>query len=273
MTIKQSCEAVRISRGCFYYQPKLNNDAEIKEQIEIAIDKRPRRGFGKIFDAIRRKGFKWNHKRVHRVYQENEFQLRNRKKQRIEAKTRKVMPITENLNEVWSIDFMSDSLFNGRKFRTFNVMDDFNREALVIEVDTSFPSDRVVQVLEAIASDRGYPKYIRSDNGPEFISRIFRKFCCSNRIRHRRIEPGKPSQNSYIERFNLSYREDILDMYEFKNLNEVRVLTENWQLEYNFERGHDALGKLTPVEYARSFFLPASANCEGQKKKTAQLLM
>ena len=167
---------------------------------------------------------------------------------------------------------MSDSLSNSRAFRTFNVLDDFNREALTIEIDTSFPSDRVVQTLEIIASERGYPKYIRSDNGPEFISRIFRKFCCSHRIRHRRIEPGKPQQNSFIERFNRSYREDILDMYEFKNLREVRKLTESWQLEYNFERGHDSLGKLTPAEFGRSFSLSPSAACEGQKKKTANLM-
>ena len=162
---------------------------------------------------------------------------------------------------------MSDSLDNSRRFRTFNVIDDFNRESLLIEIDTGFPSERVVRSLETIIAERGCPRYIRSDNGPEFISRIFRNFCCSNRIRHRRIEPGKPSQNSYIERFNLSYREDILDMYAFKNLHDVRELSYQWQLEYNFERGHDSLGKQTPIEYARNFFLSSPKVCEGQKKK------
>ena len=148
---------------------------------------------------------------------------------------------------------MSDNLSNSRKFRTFNVLDDFNREALTIEVDTSLPSARIIRSLEVIGSERGFSKYIRSDNGPEFISHSFRKFCCSHRIRHRRIEPGKPQQNSYIERFNRSYREDILDMYTFMNLRQVRDLTSEWLIEYNHDRGHDSLGGKSPVEYAGCF--------------------
>jgi putative transposase len=223
------------------------------------IDARPRRGFPKIFDAIRRKKFKWNHKKVYRVYKENEFQLKHRKKQRIAIAERKPMPKASRLNEVWSIDFMSDSLNNSRKFRTFNVLDDFNREALTIEIDTSLPSARIIRSLEVVGSERGYPKYLRSDNGPEFISYCFRKFCCTHRIRHRRIEPGKPQQNSYIERFNRSYREDILDMYAFASLRQVRELTGEWLIEYNHDRSHDSLDGKSPVEYARCFppFTPA----------------
>lgn len=161
---------------------------------------------------------------------------------------------------------MSDGLTNGRKFRTFNVLDDFNREVLTIEVDTSLPSARVIRSLEIIGAERGFPKYIRSDNGPEFISHSFRKFCCSHRIRHRRIEPGKPQQNSYIERFNRSYREDILDMYAFKNLRQVRDLTSEWLVEYNYDRGHESLDGKSPVEYASCFppFTPQQSG-EGPK--------
>jgi len=166
---------------------------------------------------------------------------------------------------------MSDSLSNGRKFRTFNVIDDFNREALTIEVDTSLPSARIIRSLGIIADERGFPRYIRSDNGPEFISHEFRRFCCSHRIRHRRIEPGKPQQNSYIERFNRSYREDILDMYAFKNLRQVRDLTSEWVVEYNYDRGHDSLGGKSPIEYARSFspFTPQQLGEGDKRKKTA----
>ena len=161
---------------------------------------------------------------------------------------------------------MSDSLVSGRQFRTFNVLDDFSREAILIEVDTSLPSERIIRSLEMIGQQRGFPRYIRSDNGPEFISRSFRKFCCRHRIRHRRIEPGKPQQNSYIERFNRSYREDILDLYIFKNLCQVRDLTADWQSEYNNDRGHDSLGGKSPVEYARCFSrFSSSAVSEGQK--------
>ena len=200
------------------------------------------------------------------MYKENEFQLKHRKKQRIAIAERKPMPKASRLNEVWSIDFMSDNLSNSRKFRTFNVLDDFNREALTIEVDTSLPSLRIIRSLEVVGSERGFPKYIRSDNGPEFISRSFRKFCCTHRIRHRRIEPGKPQQNSYIERFNRSYREDILDMYAFTNLRQVRDLSSEWLIEYNHDRGHDSLGGKSPVEYAGCFppFIPQQLG-EGQK--------
>ena len=214
----------------------------------------------------------WNHKKVYRVYKENEFQLKHRKKQRLEAAERKPMPKANRLNEVWSIDFMSDSLSNGRKFRTFNVLDDFNRECLTIEVDTSLPSARVIRSLEIIGEERGFPKYIRSDNGPEFISHSFRRFCCSHRIRHRRIEPGKPQQNSYIERFNRSYREDILDMYAFRNLQQVRDLSSEWQIEYNYDRSHSSLGGKRPVEYARSFspFTPQQFGEGAKRGKTAK---
>ena len=148
---------------------------------------------------------------------------------------------------------MSDTLMSGRAFRTFNVIDDFNREALTIEIDTSLPSERIIRSLEIIGAESGFPKYIRSDNGPEFISRAFRRFCCSHRIRHRRIEAGKPQQNSLIERFNRSFREDILDMHAFRNLRQARDLTGDWLLEYNYDRGHEALGGQSPVEYARRF--------------------
>lgn len=253
--MKASCEAASISRGSFYYQAKVRDDSEIRRQIELAIDRRPRRGFPKIFNWIRRQGFGWNHKRVYRVYCENAFQLKNRRKQRLAACKRKCMPTACEPNQIWSIDFMSDSLSSGRSFRTFNVIDDFSRESLIIEADTSLPAKRVVRTLEAIGSQRGFPRYIRSDNGPEFISRDFRKFCCSHRIRHRRIEPGKPVQNSYIERFNRSFREDILDMYEFRSLPEVRKLSDDWQVEYNNDRGHDSLGGRSPAEYVREWFV------------------
>jgi putative transposase len=115
--------------------------------------------------------------------------------------TWKPMPKASQLNEVWSMDFMSDMLSSTRAFRTFNVLDDFNREGLTVEIDTSLPSARIIRSLEIIGAERGFPRYIRSDNGPEYTSRAFRKFCCSHRIRHRRIEPGKPQQNSFYRAF------------------------------------------------------------------------
>ena len=134
------------------------------------------------------------------------------------------------------------------RYRTFNVLDDFNREILAIEVDTSLPSERLVRVLEQIKAERGLPAVLRNDNGPEYLGTVFVDWCEENNIRINYIEPGKPNQNAYIERFNRSYRNEVLDTYVFRSLAEVRELTWAWMLEYNEERDHDSLGGLTPAE-------------------------
>jgi len=145
---------------------------------------------------------------------------------------------------------MSDSLQSGRTFRTFNVIDDFNREALAIEIDTSLPSGRVERVLDTIAAWRGYPHRLRMDNGPELISQQLENWAEKHDLQLDFIEPGKPAQNAYIERFNRTYREDVLDFYLFDNLAEAREITEQWLEEYNAIRQHDSLGGLSPYQYA-----------------------
>ena len=147
---------------------------------------------------------------------------------------------------------MSDSLSCGKRFRTLNVLDDFNRESLSIEVDFSLPATRVTRVLEQIASARGYPKFLRVDNGPEFISKTLAQWCQKNQVMLNHVEPGKPAQNGYIERFNRTYREDVLDQYWFKDLNEVRQMTEQWMVIYNGERPHSSLQNQTPWEFLKN---------------------
>ena len=147
------------------------------------------------------------------------------------------------------MDFMSDALWNGRRFRTFNVVDDFNREALCIEIDLNLPATRVVRALERLAAWRGYPAKVRMDNGPEFIGVALAEWAEQHDVTLEFIQPGKPMQNGFIERFNRSYREGVLDMYVFKTLEEVRERTEAWMRDYNEELPHDALNDLTPVEY------------------------
>jgi putative transposase len=147
------------------------------------------------------------------------------------------------------MDFMSDALFCGRRFRTFNLVDDFNREALAIEIDLNLPAQRVIRVLERAVAWRGYPNKLRMDNGPEFISSTLAEWADDHGIELEFIKPGTPTQNSYVERFNRTYRDEILNMYVFRTLNEVRELTDKWVREYNEERPHDSLGDLTPWEY------------------------
>ena len=153
------------------------------------------------------------------------------------------------MNECWSADFMSDALWCSRRFRTFNVVDDFNREGLAIEVDFNLPAPRVVRTLDRIAAERGYPLKLRLDNGPELISVTLADWAEDHGVTLEFIKPGKPMQNGFIERFNRSYREAVLDMFVFQSLAEVREQTEQWLKEYNEERPHESLGDMTPREY------------------------
>jgi putative transposase len=180
--------------------------------------------------------------------------IRRRAKRRLPARIREALFIPEGPNEVWSIDFMSDALVDGRKFRVLNVIDDFNRESLAIEVDTSLPSRRVIRVLERIIARRGKPTCLRTDNGPEFISHLLQEWCEANGIRLVYIQPGKPTQNAYIERKNGTMRRGLLNAYLFYSLGEVRLMAEEWQLDYNTERPHKSLGYLSPVRYAEQYY-------------------
>jgi putative transposase len=196
----------------------------------------------------------WNHKRIYRVYIQMRLNIRRRAKRRLPARIREALFIPEGPNEVWSIDFMSDALVDGRKFRVLNVIDDFNRESLAIEVDTSLPSRRVIRVLERIIARRGKPTCLRTDNGPEFISHLLQEWCEAGGIRLVYIQPGKPTQNAYIERKNGTMRRGLLNAYLFYSLGEVRLMAEEWQVDYNTERPHKSLGYLSPVKYAEQYY-------------------
>ena len=196
--------------------------------LQNAVERYPAYGFSKLFKILRRWGYPWNHKRVYRLYCALNLNKRRLGKKRLPTRNPEPLAVPVTLNQSWSIDFMSDSLFCGRRFRTFNVVDDFNREALAIEIDLSLPSQRVIRVLERIVAWRGYPKQLRMDNGPEFISTTLAEWAEEHAIILEFIQPGTPTQNAYVERFNRTYRDEILNMYVFKTLNEVRELIENW---------------------------------------------
>jgi len=248
-SLRMACRAVGISDSVYRYQPDTSKDEPVIQALQQAVERYPAYGFSKLFKILRRWGHPWNHKRVYRLYCELNLNKRRRGKKRLPTRNPEPLAVPATLNQSWSIDFMSDSLFCGRRFRTFNVVDDFNREALAIEIDLSLPSQRIVRVLERIVAWRGYPKQLRMDNGPEFISATLAEWAEEHHIKLEFIKPGTPTQNSYIERFNRTYRDEILNMYVFKTLNEVRELTENWIREYNEERPHDSLNDLTPWEY------------------------
>ncbi len=180
--------------------------------------------------------------------------IRRRAKKRVPERVKQPLVAPPAPNQIWSIDFMQDTLVDGRKFRLLNIIDDFNRESLAIEVDTSLPSLRVIRVLERLIAERGCPANIRCDNGPEFISHQLEQWCSheSRRINIQFIQPGKPMQNAYIERKNGSIRRELLNAYLFYSLAEVRILTEEWRLDYNTERPHKSLGYLSPLKYTQN---------------------
>lgn len=238
-----------ISRSVFAYEPDANRDDKVITAVQAACERYPAYGFDKLFKVLRRQGHPWNHKRIRRIYCLLGLNRKRRGKKRLPNRQPAPLAVPAWMNQCWSMDFMSDSLFCGRRFRTFNVVDDYNREILAIEIDLNLPAQRVIRVLERIVAWRGYPVKLRMDNGPEFISAALAEWADDKGVELEFIKPGKPTQNSYVERFNRTYRTEVLDMYVFRTLTEVREITETWMREYNEERPHDSLGDLTPSEY------------------------
>ena len=218
------------------------------DALNALVENRPRRGFWKCFKWLRRQGHRWNHKRVYRVYCQMELNQKRRAKRRVPTRDPKPLAVPMQPNQVWSADFMSDALYDGLRFRTFNVLDHFNREAVAIEVDTSLTGLRILRVFEQLRAERQLPQILRVDNGPEFLGTEFRSWAHENGIQIEYIQPGKPNQNAFIERFNRTYREEVLDVWLFSSLEQVREKTWRFLLEYNEERPHDSLGDLTPLE-------------------------
>jgi putative transposase len=229
----RACRVVGMSRSGYRYKARKPDDADIRQQLMMIAKRKPRWGYKKMYAYLKNQGYSWNHKRVHRIYRELGLNIRIKSRKRLPTREAKPLFQPEAANISWSLDFMSDSLSNGRAFRTLNVMDDFNREALWIEADTSLPARRVIRTLDMLASWRGYPQQIRVDNGPELISKELAEWAERHQVVLAFIQPGKPAQNAYIERFNRTYREAVLDAYLFDSLEEVRSITEDWLEEYN----------------------------------------
>jgi len=251
MSVQRSCRIARLSRAAYYRppQPAVERDLPVIEALNATVERHPRSGFWKCVDRIRRGVFPWNHKRLHRVYVAMGLNLPRRTRRRLPQRLRRPLEGPAVLNGTWALDFMTDALSGGRKFRTLNVIDEGNREALVIEIGTSIPSVRVIRLVEELVLLHGKPAALRVDNGPELTAEAFAEWCRAREIEIHYIQPGKPDQNAYIERFNRSYRQDILDAYVFSSLEEVRVATEEWLKDYNTERPHDSLGRVPPLTF------------------------
>lgn len=254
MSERKACRILDQSRTVFNYcSRKDEKDDAVIEELNRLAGRHPGYGFWKMYQRLRIEGFKWNHKRVYRVYTQMNLNIRRKHKRRLPTRKALSAHIAEQPNEMWSMDFMHDALYNGRKVKILNILEEFNRQALTMEVDTGITSKRVIEILDRLIEKHGKPLCIRTDNGPEFISHILLDWCHRRRIQHQFIQPGKPSQNCFIERFNGTFRKEILDAYVFYSLNELRMVTENWMNEYNSYRPHDSLEGLTPELYSLKY--------------------
>tara|TARA_B100000959_G_C14884101_1_gene583853 strand:+ start:630 stop:1232 length:603 start_codon:yes stop_codon:yes gene_type:complete len=192
------------------------------------------------------KGYGYNHKRVYRIYLELELNLRIKPKRRLKRDKPEELAVPRHINVMWSMDFMHDALLDGRPVRTFNVMDDYNREGLGIEVDLSLPALRVIRALDQVIEWRGKPEAIRCDNGPEYLSGQLVEWAAKNQIQLHYIQPGKPQQNAYVERFNRTVRHEWLDQHLFDSIAHAQETATQWLWRYNNERPNTAIGGIPP---------------------------
>ena len=250
MSVRSACEAFGVSETCYRYQAKASAENDLIADWLVKLTHNQRNwGFGLCFLYLRNvKGFKWNHKRVYRIYRQLELNLRIKPRKRLVREQPEPLTVPQALNECWSMDFMHDQLADGRSIRLFNVIDDFNREGLSIDVDFSLPSLRVIRSLDQVIEWRGKPLKIRCDNGPEYVSEALKEWAERRGIALQFIQPGKPQQNAYIERYNRTVRYDWLAHYLFETVSEVQDYATKWLWSYNYERPNMAIGGIPPKQ-------------------------
>lgn len=248
ISCRQACQVVKQPRSTYLYHPVPKNDQALIEALTQLVEKYPAIGFWQSYYRLRRMGFTDNNKRMYRVYTQLKLNIRRRYRKRLPARLKQALFQPEAINQVWSVDFMSDSLWDGRRFRLLNVIDDYNREVLVMEADLSLPTQRLIRLLEQLKQYRGLPTMIRVDNGPEFISHKLDQWCKEHKVALLFIQPGKPMQNGFIERCNGNIRRELLNAYVFKTMDEVRTKAEEYMVDYNYHRPHKALNYRAPAD-------------------------
>ncbi len=252
---RRACELAGTTRSSYRYPVRLGSrrrEAELRERLRELASERRRFGYRRLKVLLQREGWQVNHKRVYRLYREEGLAVRRRKRKRIGAVERQPLALPRRANERWSMDFVADALNDGRRFRSLNIVDDYNRRCLAAEVDTSLPGGRVVRVLERRRELEGLPEVLVMDNGPEFAGQALDVWAYQRSVSLHFIEPGKPVQNAFIESFNGKFRDECLNEHWFVSLQDAREKIETWRRDYNEVRPHSALGNMTPQEFTGS---------------------
>lgn len=249
---RQSCQVMRVNRGAYRRQPTRDEQAFLRMRIKEIASTRIRYGYRRIHVLLLREGWQVNHKRVYRLYKEEGLNLRNKSKRKsISAPRAPEKGLASAINDCWAMDFVSDQLYNGKRFRALTILDMYSRESLDIFADKSIKGEAVAYVLDELKEKRGLPKRIKVDNGPEFISRALDAWAYFNKVKLDYSRPGTPTDNAYIESFNGSFRDECLNVNWFMSLEDARDKIERWRMDYNEFRPHSALTYLTPAEFAR----------------------
>ena len=247
---RRACDVIQISRTSYRYKSIRDEQAVLRMRINEIAKVRVRYGYKRIHVLLRREGWLVNHKRVYRLYCEEGLNLRARRPRRRRSAAQRIQtPPATRFNESWSMDFVTDSLFNGHRFRSLTVVDNFSRKCLAIEVGQHIRGEDVVGAMERLKAEHGTPVFIKVDNGPEFISKELDKWAYENRVTLDFSRPGKPIDNAYVESFNGSFRDECLNTHWFLSLDDAREKIETWRKEYNEWRPHSSLDNLTPSQY------------------------
>ena len=258
---RRMCSVLKIYRNAYRYKSVKDEQAVLRKRIREIAEVRIRYGYRRIHVLLLREGWKINHKRVYRLYREEGLNLRQKKKKRLKSACR--IPSTEipsTLNVCWAMDFVSDQLYNGKRFRTLTLIDLCSRECLALHADKSITGEAVAEVLDNLKQTRGLPKRIKVDNGPEFISKALDAWAYFNQVQLDYSRPGRPTDNAYIESFNGSFRDECLNANWFMSLEDAREKIERWKNDYNHLRPHSSLTYLTPADFASKQALLAVSN-------------
>ena len=251
-SLRRACRTMGLSTATWRYQRRETaTNALVRARLEAHAALRARFGYRRLHILLAREGVAVHHKRVHRIYRAAGLQVRRRRRKRLTRAERVPLPTPSRRLERWSMDFTTDTLADGRAFRTLNVVDDFTRECVVIEVDRSLPGLRVARVLERLAATIGLPQTIVVDNGPEFAGRTLDAWAYAHGVTLRFIRPGKPVENAYVESFNGKFRDECLNEHWFLNLVDAKATIEAWRIDYNTVRPHSSLAGCTPQHFAQ----------------------